>query len=451
MSNEIITEPGTSEHATGTGGHVHAATMKPIDGGKDQPSWELLSTCVHCGLCLNHCPTYKTLGMEMDSPRGRIYQVLQVNEGAMDFNASFTEHIDRCLGCLACEIACPSGVKYGRIVERARAQIERNAHRPFFNRFLRNLFYRHIISNFKVLKIVATLMRFYQRSGLQTLVRKSGLLKLMGMAEVESLSPQIDSKFFFDQIGTVHAAVGEKRGKVAFLAGCINNVAFSHLNNATLRVLTQNGFEVHVPAGQGCCGALHAHAGYRDEARALARHNIRIFLAGNYDAVVTNAAGCGSNLKEYDDLLEDDAEYIGRAKEFVAKAKDVTEFLAGKGLLQPKRKIGKRVAYQDACHLGNAQRIRTQPRELLTAIGCELVEIPHPDQCCGSAGVYNVAQTDLSMKILAAKMDDVQSVTSDMIATANVGCMIQLRAGMQQRGMNQPIKHVVELLDEAFS
>jgi len=273
----------------------------------------------------------------------------------------------------------------------------------------------------------------------------------MGMAEVERLSRQIDSKFFFDQIGTVHAAVGEKRGKVAFLAGCINNVAFSHLNNATLRVLTQNGFEVHVPAGQGCCGALHAHAGYRDEARALARHNIRIFLAGNYDAVVTNAAGCGSNLKEYDDLLEDDAEYIGRAKEFVAKAKDVTEFLAGKGLLQPKRKIGKRVAYQDACHLGNAQRIRTQPRELLTAIGCELVEIPHPDQCCGSAGVYNVAQTDLSMKILAAKMDDVQSVTSDMIATANVGCMIQLRAGMQQRGMNQPIKHVVELLDEAFS
>jgi glycolate oxidase iron-sulfur subunit len=451
MADQITTEQGTSEHGTGTEPHVHSKGLKPIDGGKYQPSLDLLSTCVHCGLCLNHCPTYKTLGMEMDSPRGRIYQVLQVNEGAMDFNASFTEHIDRCLGCLACEIACPSGVKYGRIVERARAQIEHNAHRPFFSRLVRNLFYRHIISNFTVLKIVATLMRFYQRSGLQTLVRKSGLLKLMGMADVESLSPQIDSKFFFDQIGTVHQAVGEKRGKVAFLAGCINNVAFSHLNNATLRVLTQNGFEVHVPAGQGCCGALHAHAGYRDEARALARHNIKIFLAGNYDAVVTNAAGCGSNLKEYDDLLEDDAEYHDRAKEFVAKAKDVTEFLAGQGLRAPKKKIGQRVAYQDACHLGNAQRIRTQPRELLTAIGCELVEIPHPDQCCGSAGVYNVAHTDLSMKILAAKMDDVQSVTSDMIATANVGCMIQLRAGMKQRGMNQPIKHVVELLDEAFT
>jgi glycolate oxidase iron-sulfur subunit len=451
MPNEIITEQGTPERGTGAEGHVHAKGLKPIDGGKYQPSLDLLSTCVHCGLCLNHCPTYKTLGLEMDSPRGRIYQVLQVNEGAMDFNSSFAKHIDQCLGCLACEIACPSGVKYGRIVERARAQIESNYQRPFFNRFLRNLFYRHIISNFRVLKIAATLMRFYQRSGLQTLARKSGLLKLMGMADVESLSPRIDSKFFFDQIGTVHKAVGERRGKVAFLAGCINNVAFSHLNNATLNVLTQNGFEVHVPAGQGCCGALHAHAGYRNEARDLARHNIKIFLAGDYEAVVTNAAGCGSNLKEYDDLLEDDPEYLGRAKEFVAKAKDVTEFLAAKGLLQPKRKIGKRVAYQDACHLGNAQRIRTQPRELLTAIGCELVELPHPDQCCGSAGVYNVAHTDLSMKILAAKMDDVQSVTSDMIATANVGCMIQLRAGMQQRGMNQPIKHVVELLDEAFT
>ncbi len=314
MPNEIITEQGTPEHGTGAEGHVHAKGLKPIDGGKYQPSLDLLSTCVHCGLCLNHCPTYKTLGLEMDSPRGRIYQVLQVNEGAMDFNSSFAKHIDQCLGCLACEIACPSGVKYGRIVERARAQIESNYHRPFLNRFLRNLFYRHIISNFRVLKIVATLMRFYQRSGLQTLVRKSGLLKLMGMADVESLSPRIDSKFFFDQIGTVHKAVGERRGKVAFLAGCINNVAFSHLNNATLNVLTQNGFEVHVPAGQGCCGALHAHAGYRDEARDLARHNIRIFLAGDYEAVVTNAAGCGSNLKEYDDLLEDDRGISGPGK-----------------------------------------------------------------------------------------------------------------------------------------
>lgn len=424
--------------------------LKPVTD-QDQPTWELLSTCVHCGLCLNHCPTYKTLGLEMDSPRGRIYQILQVNEGLLDMGESFVTHIDRCLGCVACEIACPSGVKYGRIVERARSQIEQRYRRPFFQRTLRNLFYRHIISNFGTLSFVARLLRFYQRSGLQNVARKSGLTRLMGMADVEKLSPRIDSEFFFGEIGKVFPAVGERRGKVAFLAGCINNVAFSHLNRATVRVLTQNGIEVHIPAGQGCCGALHAHAGYREEARVLARKNIKIFLGGDYEAVVTNAAGCGSNIKEYHDLLENDAAYADRAKEFVAKARDVTEYLAGTGLLPPKKKIAQKVAYQDACHLGNAQRIKEQPRALLKFIGCDLVELPHADQCCGSAGVYNVQQNDLSMKILEAKMEDVQSVSFDMIATANVGCMIQLRAGMQDRGMNQPVKHVIELLDEAYS
>ncbi|HWF02840.1 MAG TPA: heterodisulfide reductase-related iron-sulfur binding cluster, partial [Candidatus Angelobacter sp.] len=199
------------------------------------------------------------------------------------------------------------------------------------------------------------------------------------------------------------------------------------------------------------CGALHAHAGLRDEARALARHNIDIFLGGEYDAIVTNAAGCGSNMKEYDDLLEHDAAYLGRAKEFKAKMRDVTEYLAGIGLRAPKKKIGQRVAYQDPCHLANAQRIRMQPRELLTAIGCELVELPHPDQCCGSAGVYNVIQNELSMQILEKKMEDVTSVSSDMLATANVGCMIQLRAGMEKNGLRTPVKHVMELLDEAYS
>jgi glycolate oxidase iron-sulfur subunit len=427
----------------------HDPQLKPT-AGKDQPGWELLSTCVHCGLCLNHCPTYKVLGMEMDSPRGRIYQMLQVNEGKMPLGDTFVRHIDRCLGCVACEIACPSGVKYGRIVERARAQIEQSYKRPFVQRTLRRFFYNKVIPNFRTLGRVARLMRFYQRSGVQTLVRKSGLLKLLGVADLDKLSPQIDKEFFFDEIGKVFPAVGEKRGQVAFVAGCINNVAFSHLNRATVNVLTQNGIAVHIPAGQGCCGALHAHAGLREEARELARHNIDIFLGGEYDAIVTNAAGCGSNMKEYDDLLENDPAYLGRAKEFKARMKDVTEYLAAVGLRPPKRKIGQKVAYQDPCHLANAQRIRTQPRELLAAIGCELVELPHSDQCCGSAGVYNVAQNELSMKILEKKMEDVTSVSSDMLATANVGCMIQLRAGVEQRGLKLPVKHVMELLDEAY-
>ncbi len=427
--------------------------LQQVAAGPDQPSWELISTCVHCGLCLNHCPTYKTLGLEMDSPRGRIYQVLQVNEGKMELGESFVTHIDRCLGCLACETACPSGVQYGRIVERARAQIEQKYHRPAKARFLRGFFYRKVLRSFGLLSKMAKLVRFYQRSGAQSALRKLGVLRLLGVADLDRLSPAIDREFFFTEIGKTFPAVGERRGKVAFLAGCINNVAFSHLNRATVDALVQNGIEVHIPAGQSCCGALHAHAGFREEARELARNNIKVFLSGDYDAIVTNAAGCGSNLKEYHDLLEHDPEFAGRAQEFVGKAKDITEYLAQIGLRPPAKKIQQPVIYQDPCHLANAQRIRSEPRDLLKAIGCQVIEIPHPDQCCGSAGVYNVAQNDLSMRILGAKMDDIGSVAANatMLVTANVGCMIQLRAGADLRGLKLSIKHVVELLAEAYS
>ena len=342
------------------------AVVEPAAAGQseqDVPTWDLLSKCVHCGLCLNHCPTYKTLGLEMDSPRGRIYQIVAINDGKLEMGEAFVTHIDRCLGCVACEIACPSGVKYGRIVERARAQIEQKYPRPWLQHKLRDVFYRNIIPNYRTLKTVAGLMRFYQRSGLQSLARATGITKLMGMAGVEKLAPEIDSEFFFGEIGKTFPAVGERRGKVAFMAGCINNVAFSHLNRATVNVLTLNGIEVHIPAGQGCCGALHAHAGYRDDSRKLARNNIQVFLKGDYDAIITNAAGCGSHMKEYDDLMEHDQAFAEQAKQFRAKTKDVTEYLASVGLRPAKKKIGKKVAYQDPCHLANAQRIKEQPRQ----------------------------------------------------------------------------------------
>jgi glycolate oxidase iron-sulfur subunit len=417
----------------------------------DRPTFELLAKCVHCGLCLNHCPTYRALGTEMDSPRGRIYQLVQVHDGRQELGGSLALHIDRCLGCLACESACPSGVQYGRIVERARAQIETHYQRPFPQRPLRRFFFGKVLHNLKLLEFMAKLLRFYQRSGLQTVLRKTGLLRLLGMADLDRLSPRIDSEFFFSEIGKTFPAVGERRAKVAFLAGCINNVAFSHLNRATVKVLTENGIEVHIPAGQGCCGALDAHAGFREDARKMARRNIEVFMGGEYDAIVTNAAGCGSAMKEYDDLLEADPKFAARAHEFVAKVKDITQYLAQVGLRPPRKEIKQNVIYQDACHLLHAQKVRTAPRELLKAIGCQLVEIPHADQCCGSAGVYNVVQNELSMKILDAKMDDISSVSADMLATANVGCMIQIRAGIDQRQMNLPVKHVVELLAEAYS
>ncbi len=438
---------GVMNDVRGTG------VLIPELSGPDQPSWELLSTCVHCGLCLNHCPTYKTLGLEMDSPRGRIYQILNVNEGKLPLAESFVTHIDRCLGCLACETACPSGVQYGKIVERARAQIEQHYRRPWLARAVRGFFYGRVLRNLSLLSFLARLTRIYQRWGVQNVLRATGVLRLMGVADLDRLAPRIDSEFFFSEIGKVYPAVGERRGKVAFLAGCINNVAFSHLNGATVRVLTQNGIEVHIPQGQSCCGALHAHAGFRDLAREQARKNIQVFLSGDYDAIITNAAGCGSLMKEYDDLLEHDPEFVQRAREFAAKTKDITEYLDKIGPREPRRKLGQKVAYQDACHLAHAQRVRSAPRQLLQAIGCEVVELPHADQCCGSAGVYNVAQNELSMRILEAKMDDVNSVThsAHMLATANVGCLIQLRAGVQKRGMTLPVKHIVELLDEAYS
>ena len=406
--------------------------------------------CIHCGLCLNHCPTYRVLGMEADSPRGRIYQVLQADSGRLAIGDSFVTHIDRCLDCRACETACPSGVEYGRIVERARAQIEQHYRRPWLERSLRRYFFRSVLADYRVLARWGRRLRWYQHSGLEKLARATGMLKLLGLAEVESLAPRIDDKFFFAEIGKVFPAQGERRGRVAFLAGCISSVAFAELNRATVRVLTRNGVEVVVPAGQGCCGALHAHSGFREEARALARRNIDAMLDDGCDAIVTNAAGCGSTLKEYDELLAGDPEYAEKSKRFVAKMKDVTEYLAELGLRPPARKLGARVTYQDPCHLAHGQKIRSAPRELLRAAGAELVEMPHSDQCCGSAGIYNVVENQLSMQILEAKMEDVASVTAEVIATANVGCMLQLRAGVQRRGLQIEVKHVVEILDACY-
>ena len=436
MSAPAVNHPSAEKHSQFT--------------SPDRPTWELYSQCIHCGLCLNHCPTYRLLGTEMDSPRGRIYQVLLVDEGRLEIGDSFVTHLDRCLGCRACETACPSGVHYGRILERARTEIERNYRRPWLSRLLRRYFYTELLRANGKLSRAARLLRFYQRSGLQTLARSTGVLKLFGLAEIERLAPPIDDDFFFSEFGMIFPAMGERRGRVALLAGCIANVAFTGLNRATIHVLCQNGVEVHVPKGQRCCGALQAHGGYLEEARYNARRNLDVFLEGDFDAIVTNAAGCGATLKEYGDLLADDTDYAAKAQQFVAKAKDVTEYLAAIGLRPPRFKIGKKVTYQDPCHLAHGQKIRSAPRELLQAAGAELVEMPHPDWCCGSAGTYNVVQPELASQVLKVKMDEVTETRAEVIATANVGCMLQLRAGVTQRELTMEVKHVIELLDKTY-
>jgi glycolate dehydrogenase iron-sulfur subunit len=441
----------TENEASEQGSATHALEMgKSNFSGSDRPTWELYATCVHCGLCLNHCPTYRVLGMEMDSPRGRIYQVLQVDAGRLPIGESFVTHIDRCLDCRACETACPSGVQYGHIVERARAQIEQHYRRPWLARQARSLLYRHVLGYPKRLAAIARLLQFYQRSGLQRLARASGLLKIAGIEKLEQLQPKIDRDFFFDQFGKIFPAIGERRARVALHAGCIASVAFSELNHATIRVLTRNGVEVWVPENQNCCGALQSHAGYRNEARELARENIAAMLDDRFDAIVTNAAGCGSTLKEYGDLLSEDQQQEAAVK-FAAKVKDVTEFLQQLGLREPSRRMKAKATYQDPCHLAHGQRIRSAPRELLRAVGLEVEEMPHPDQCCGSAGSYNVTQNELSMKILDEKMKDIACTSAELVITANVGCLLQLRAGMEREGRSIPVKHVIEVLDECFS
>ncbi len=276
----------------------------------DAPLQSDLDRCVHCGLCLNACPTYRELGVEMDSPRGRIYQMAQVATGKAEINESYIQHIDLCLACRACETACPSGVQYGKLVEAARTEIEAQIERPWLARVVRNIAFRHLLPSRTNLKIAGTMLYFYQASGLQKLVRSSGLLKLFGNLEnVERLSPTAEMPTFFSYYGKVLQPLGERKHRVALLGGCIANVCFARLNEATVRVLRRNGCEVSIPDEQTCCGALHVHSGLRDQARALARKNIDVMLAGNYDAIITNAGGCGSTLKEYDELLEHDPAY----------------------------------------------------------------------------------------------------------------------------------------------
>jgi glycolate oxidase iron-sulfur subunit len=416
----------------------------------DRPEYADYSRCIHCGLCLNQCPTYRLWHLEADSPRGRIRQMMLVDQGRLKLGGAFVTHIDRCLDCRACETACPSGVEYGKLVELARAQIEKNYKRPFASRVLRDFVYRGLLPYPRVIAAVAQLLRFYQRSGLAGLARGAGLLRLLGLRDRERLLPKIDSEFFFSELGKTFPAQGPRRARVAFFAGCIAQVTFSELNRATIRVLQANGCEVVVPPAQVCCGALAAHAGVRDVARNLARANFAAFLEKDCDAIVTNAAGCGSMLKECTHLFSADDPTHAEAQKFSSKVRDVTEFLVDLGLAAQLRPLALRVTYQDSCHLVHGQKIREAPRHLIRAIpGVELVEMPLADQCCGSAGVYNVTQTKASLELLALKMDGARETNAQVIVTANPGCILQLRAGVSMRGTGQEVLHVVELLDRA--
>jgi len=428
-----------------------AASTVSSELAHDKPQAADLDKCVHCGLCLNACPTYRQLGVEMDSPRGRIYQMVQVSQGAPITDA-YREHMDLCLACRACETACPSGVEYGRLIEAARTEIEAHTERSWWAKLTRQFIFHRLLRSPALMTVAGSGLYLYQASGLQKLLRFSGIFKLMGtLGRLEQLSPPAEVPFFFSKIGKTYPAEGKQRHRVAFLAGCIANVSFARLNEATVRVLQKNGCEVVIPAGQGCCGALHVHSGVRDEARELARINIDVVLAGNYDAIISNAAGCGSTLKEYDELLEHDEAYAAKAKQFVSQMKDINEFLAGLELNPAMQKLEHSVTYQDSCHLLHGQKIKTAPRKLLAQVpGLELREMHAAEICCGSAGIYNVVQNEMAMQVLEEKMENVNRTEAEWIVTANPGCMLQLEAGARLHGSNQRVLHVVEVLDLAY-
>ncbi len=408
----------------------------------------LAEKCIHCGMCLPACPTYDIFRTEMEGPRGRIALIYAAVRGEIAPNSAFVTHLDLCLGCRACESACPSGVPYGALIEEARHLLLQARPPGRVTRFLRRWVFAHILAQPVRLRRWATL--------LSPLRRWRGLKRLAGARWVpyrlrvmlSLLPPWVEGNL---EPGGIYPAVGERQGRVAFFHGCVQDALLSHVNRATVRVLQRNGFDVIVPQGQTCCGAAALHVGEADVARALARHTIDLFLAVDCDAIINNAGGCGAALKEYPRLLRDDPAYASKAERFASLVQDISEFLLPRLRVKPQRSVPARVVYVDSCHLRHGQKIIAAPRRLLNAIpGVELVELKQPDRCCGSAGVYNILHPDVADQVLDAKMADVMQTGANIIITANTGCYFQMLRGVRRWDLNLRVAHVVELLDEAY-
>lgn len=428
--------------------------MAPVRGysGDDIPQDSIYNRCVRCGLCLPTCPTYLETMVETSGPRGRIGLIKAVGEGELDLlSPGFVHQMSECLDCRACEAVCPSGVLYGQLVETARTQIERASKRTVaphvsFGRFLA---LRVLFTNLAVMRFVASLLRFYQHSGLQSAVRASGLLGLLKLQESEKLAPQISKRFFIAR-NQRYSAEGERM--TAFLhAGCVMHVAFAHVHEATVRVLQKSGCSVVVPQDQGCCGAIAVHAGEMQQGRELAKRNIAAFERSGADIYVVNAAGCGSTLKEYGQMFAGDQRWSARATRFSQSVRDVNELLDELGLAPELGAVDQTVTYQEACHLVHAQRISAAPRRLLEQIpGLTLREMPESSVCCGSAGIYNLTQPDMSSQLQQRKISNIKSAGADVVITANPGCALQISAGLSESGNSTPVRHVVEMLDLAY-
>ncbi len=400
----------------------------------------LLRQCVHCGLCLDACPTYVELGTEMDSPRGRIHLVEAISQGTLDLTPEVVRHMDLCLGCRACETACPAGVQYGQILEDARAHIEENTKRPLVQRLRRQMTLA-VFPHPRRLRVFVTLVRWLQNLGLWSLAER--------WVAAASLFPRLHKAPSLQST----AAVGPETERVSVLRGCVADAVQPQVNLAAVRVLNRCGVSADVPKGQGCCGALHLHAGDREGAQRLARQNIDAFAGSEGSAVIVTAAGCGAAMKEYGELLADDEQYRTRAEQLSRRIRDVTEYIVEKlpaDFELPGAEAS--VTYHDACHLAHGQGIREQPRSILRSIGgLTLTELGESDHCCGSAGSYNLTEPEMARTLAERKIKNIAATGAECVAVANPGCALQISAGLKSAGLSVRVVHPIELLDEAMA
>jgi glycolate oxidase iron-sulfur subunit len=421
--------------------------------GRDVPEDDLLRACVHCGMCLSSCPTYRLTGQEMSSPRGRLWLMRAVAEERLDLlDPLFDEQMYQCLNCRACEAVCPSGVHYGPLVEASRAQLEQHRPRSLPERAVRRAGLDWLFADSRRLRLLVRTLRISEKSGLTALARKTGLLKLLGMDDLQALTPEISRRPLVP--GNERWAadpVGNKPRTARLFNGCIMGTAFANTNRAAARVVARNGADVDVPVEQQCCGALHVHAGMMDEARVLARRNIDAFASSGDDPIIVTAAGCGAALKEYGYLLKDDPDYAERAQQFSNRVRDFTEYLGERELLPPSKSVPRTVTYQEPCHLVHAQRISRQPRDLMKAIpGLELVEMKESSLCCGSAGIYNIIREEMANELGDRKALHAMETAATEVITANPGCQMQVRASLRRNGSRARVRHIADLLDEAY-
>lgn len=411
---------------------------------------------MHCGLCLPTCPTYDATKLERHSPRGRIALMRAIADDRLEVSQTFGEEMYFCLGCLACQTACPAGVNYAELFEHARAEIE--AKKVLANpkrNFIRGFTVSWLFMDLRRLEIFGKGLRLYQQTGVQSLVRHSGVMKLFPkrLQELEAMTPTVCSKFSAELIAPVTPAADAKKYRVAMLTGCAQDLTFSDVNRDTVEVLAQNGCEVVTPAEQSCCGSLHAHNGEWTLAQQLARRNIDQFPPDQFDAIITNAGGCGSHLKHYASLLADDLTYVKRAADWDAKVKDIHEWLIQIGIRSPKPATPKAetVTYHESCHLTHGQKVVAQPRELLKAIpGLTLLELPEANWCCGSAGIYNLTQPEMANQLLDRKIAQIKSTGATTVATGNPGCLLQLINGAAKAGLKLRVVHPITLLAEGY-